>query len=909
MKFKLPLIVLISIIVLILLSVQGAVLFYVSFKEIDNDIRRKTQEDLKNLVHSQQGVLEYFYQNNKINELQKQISSIGSDVHVNLAVLLNDEDIIIASTKLALRGEVFDYKKITPNSQSLQRDLEASKTSLKNYLAFIEKNQYLLVAQPIVLGTSAQSIRPDRVGLLIIHYDLGWIQSQVISGFLSQQTSIWLSLILVIAGLGAVIYWGIIKRIKHITNVAAKVSEGDHSMRAKISGADEISYLASFFNEMLDSMEAHQNVLSNAFDELTNRDQNLTMTLQSIGDAVIVTDAEENITRMNLAARELTGWSEFDAVGRPLKQIFNIVDADTRKPINNPIEDVMKTGQVIELGEHTMLISKTGHEYHISDSAAPIKDDRGAIHGVIMVFQDITEEYNLQKALKEGEQRLRMALEATEEGLWDWNIESGSVYYSSRWIHMLGYNSGEILPDISTWKRIIHPDDVVEVMSKLQAHLKGGDPVFEAEHRLKMKTGSYLWVLGRGKVTEYDNNGKPLRVVGTLSDISLEKEHEEQMRRAQKMEAMGKLTGGIAHDYNNMLGVILGYAELMQMQVSNDSKQAMYVESIIRAAERGKKLTNSLLKFSRRKETEAEAVNINRVLKDDEHMLSKTLTARVQLKMDLLEELWPTYLDDGDLEDALLNLTINAMHAMSDEGTLTIATNNEFLDTNFARTIGVESGEYVCLSITDTGGGMDEDTIDHIFDPFFSTKGDLGTGLGLSQVYGFVQRSGGGIRVSSQLNVGTQFSLYFPRYYVNVSKQAEKKQNRIENFQGNETILVVDDEQSLRGLAEEVLTMNGYKVLQAQDAVQALNIMANNTVDLMVSDVIMPGMNGYQLAQEVINKYPKTKIQMVSGFNAIENSVDVIEELQKNQLRKPFNSNELLKHVRDLLNEDKAEAS
>jgi PAS domain S-box-containing protein len=705
--------------------------------------------------------------------------------------------------------------------------------------------------------------------------------------------------------LGATIYWGIIKRIKHISHVAFRVSEGDHSLRAKDSGSDEIGFLARFFNEMLDSMEAHQEVLANAFDEISNREQNLTLTLtlQSIGDAVIVTDAQENIIRMNLVARELTGWSEFDAIGQPIGNIFNIIESNTRVELKNPVQEVMRTGNVVELGEHTTLVSASGREYHISDSAAPIKDENGVIHGVIMVFQDNTDEYNLQKALRESEQRLRMALQATEEGLWDWNIETGNVYYSPRWINMLGYDSGDILPDISSWKKLIHPDDLVGVMQKLQAHLRREAPVFEAEHRLKKEDGSYLWVQGRGKVTEYDNNGRPVRVVGTVSNISEEKEHEEHMRRAQKMEAMGKLTGGIAHDYNNMLGVILGYAELLQMQVSANPKQSMYVESILRAAERAKKLTNSLLKFSRRKETEAEAVDINALLKEDEDMLSKTLTARVELQLDLSLPLWPVYVDSGDLEDVILNMAINAMHAMTNGGVLTISTTNVTLGLNEAKVMGLQEGDYVCLALSDTGIGMDEETVERIFDPFFSTKGEQGTGLGLSQVYGFMQRSQGGIRVISEPGAGARFMLYFPRYHISAILSDRLPDDANRDYSGNETILVVDDEYALRSLAEEILSLQGYKVLQAQDASNALQLLKTHHVDLVLSDVIMPGINGYELARQIRENYPAIKIQMVSGFNSVEREVEIDQELQKGQLSKPFNAVEMLKRIRHLLDQ------
>ena len=557
MKFKLPIVVSISLLAMLLLVIQGVVVFYVSLNEVEKELKQQAVAELYNLADYQQMVFEYFYAHDELHELQKQVSTMGADVHNLLSVFIDHQDRVVASTRMSMRGEIFDYAQLGDGLGDIKSVVEQIRQTRRNFLYQSSDDRQMVLIQPIALGIEADGLRSQRLGLLIVHQDMSWIQSRVVSVLQSQQAPVWLSFLVIVLVLGAAMYWWIIRRIKHISDVAFRVSEGEHSLRARDSGSDEIGFLARFFNEMLDSMEAHQDVLANAFDEISNREQNLTLTLQSIGDAVIVTDAEENIIRMNLVARELTGWSEFDAIGKPLEEVFNIVDSNSREPLSNPVDEVMRTGNVVALGEHTTLVSASGREYHISDSAAPIKDEEGVIHGVIMVFQDITEEYNLQKALRESEQRLRMALQATEEGLWDWHIETGRVYYSARWIDMLGYDSGDILPDISSWKKLIHPDDLVDVMQKLQLHLRAEAPVFEAEHRLQKNDGSYLWVRGRGKVTEYDNNGRPLRVVGTVSDISEEKEHEEQMRRSQKMEAMGKLTGGIAHDYNNMLGVIL----------------------------------------------------------------------------------------------------------------------------------------------------------------------------------------------------------------------------------------------------------------------------------------------------------------------------------------------------------------
>ena len=278
-----------------------------------------------------------------------------------------------------------------------------------------------------------------------------------------------------------------------------------------------------------------------------------------------------------------------------------------------------------------------------------------------------------------------------------------------------------------------------------------------------------------------------------------------------------------------------------------------------------------------------------------------TCVCIINLKIEKDDNLWPIYIDDGDLEDAILNLTINAMHAMPGSGVLTVTTKNTHLDANDAKVLGVNAGDYVTLCLQDTGSGMNEQTVEKIFDPFFTTKGEKGTGLGLSQVYGFVQRSKGAIRVVSEMDVGSGFYLYFPRYDIGNEMDEQRAEKETDRLSGSETILVVDDERALRSLTEEVLSMNGYRVLTAKDAEDALDVLESNKVDLMLSDVIMPGLNGYQLARKVMESYPHVRIQMVSGYNDADKNIEVIRKLQLYQLQKPFNTRELLLRIRELL--------
>jgi len=386
-------------------------------------------------------------------------------------------------------------------------------------------------------------------------------------------------------------------------------------------------------------------------------------------------------------------------------------------------------------------------------------------------------------------------------------------------------------------------------------------------------------------------------------DMTHQKQMNEQIRRSQKMDALGKLTGGISHDYNNMLGAMIGFAELIELRVKNDEKLTMYASQIIKAGRRGTQLTKKLLAFSRLHPEESMRVNINHILQNLNELLEKTLTVRVRTTMQLQHEVWAVWINQDELENSLLNLAINAMHAMPEGGALDIATENIHLSATQSSAINLPEGDFVKLSLSDTGCGMDAGTLSQVFDPFFTTKGNEGTGLGLSQVYTFVNHSDGGIHMESSLHQGTTISLYFPRYSgqaAEASADAEDEGVNIDQ-RGSARVLVVDDEPSLCFFVSEVLSNNGYNVLQANGGEEALEILSDNPVDVLISDVLMPGMDGYQLAQHVQQQYPDIKIQLMSGYTDNRQPAQSDIALSKSLLRKPMDSKEILQKVTELL--------
>ena len=516
---------------------------------------------------------------------------------------------------------------------------------------------------------------------------------------------------------------------------------------------------------------------------------------------------------------------------------------------------------------------------------------------------EIIQRKKAEEQIRISEERWQFALEGTKSGVWDWDLQSNKIFFSSRGKKILGYGDDKEDDTPNEWKKRVHPDDKAQYYADLERHFFDETPYYENEHRILCKNGSYKWILDRGKVTSWSKDHKPLRIIGTYHDITTRLQQEEQLRRSQKMDALGKLIGGIAHDYNNMMGIIYGYTDLLDSELTGQPKRKEYLHEIRHAAERSSKLTMRLLAFSRYKKTVIYTIDVNSLLQDQQNMLAKMLTASINLVYDLTEDLWKARLDIGDLEDAIINICINAMHAMESGGKLIIQTRNENISAIDGLRLNLDAGNYVLLSITDTGCGMNKQIKEKIFDPFYTTKGEKGTGLGLSQVYGFVDRCNGSIKVVSEPGHGTQFTFYFPRYYADGQDHKFKENKKTADIEGNKTILVVDDEPALLNLTCEMLRRHSYNTLCAKNGRQALQILEKESVDLLFSDVIMPEMNGYQLAAMVKKKYPTIKIQLFSGF-ADRHHADILDDnLHKNLLHKPFNLQTLLKRIQNCLDE------
>jgi nitrogen-specific signal transduction histidine kinase/CheY-like chemotaxis protein len=391
---------------------------------------------------------------------------------------------------------------------------------------------------------------------------------------------------------------------------------------------------------------------------------------------------------------------------------------------------------------------------------------------------------------------------------------------------------------------------------------------------------------------------------GSLQDVTERKGTEEQLRLAQRMEAVGRLAGGIAHDFNNLLTIIGGYGDLLRKAIGADGVLGSHVETMMAAADRAAALTRQLLAFSRRQVLEPRTVHLNAIVEEMEPLLRRLLAEDVEIVTEVAPTIGSVKVDPGQMEQVIMNLAVNARDAMPNGGRLVLATGEETLEDDGGNgRFHVEPGRYVLLTVTDTGEGMDAQVVERIFEPFFTTKEqDKGTGLGLSTVYGIVKQSGGYIYVFSRPGHGATFRIYLPRVEEEAAIQ-EARGPEASPGGGSETILVVEDEDGIRNLVRSVLALGGYHVLAAASAQEALDRAAEHRgrIDLLLTDVVMPGMGGRELVESLRPLRPDTRILYMSGYTADGELRRHLVETQAAFLQKPFTPDGLLAKAREVL--------
>ena len=546
-------------------------------------------------------------------------------------------------------------------------------------------------------------------------------------------------------------------------------------------------------------------------------------------------------------------------------------------------------------GELTF-VRKDGTKFPAYFSSRVYRDRQGNLR-TSMAIRDITGRKRAEEALRESEQKYRVLVANADEAIF---IAQDEVvkFPNPKALEMTGYSAEELAG--VPFADLIHPEDRGKVLERYLDRLRGGTPPETYPFRIMDKTGEEIWV--RLTAERVDWEGRP-GVLCFLRDITKERNLEAQFLQSQKIEAVGRLAGGIAHDFNNLLTVTLGYCDLALARIGPLDPLRHDLEEIRKASDRCAALTRQLLAFSRKQIMVPKVIHLGVVVTDMGKMLRRLIGEDIDLVSAGGKDLWSVKADPGQIEQVIVNLVVNARDAMPRGGKLTIEAENVVLDESYsAGHKYVSPGSYVMMAVSDTGSGMDEGTVARIFEPFFTTK-EKGTGLGLSTVYGIVKQSGGHINVYSEPGIGTTFKLYFPRVEETAMAVPGGAILPTEEVRGSETVLVVEDEEPVRRMVREILAQYGYTVLEARNGGEAVDLCSRHrgTIHLMLTDVVMPGMNGVELSKRLAHDHPGMKVLFMSGYTADAIVHQGILDPGIAFLHKPFTMDSLARKVREVL--------
>ncbi|HEY3274974.1 MAG TPA: PAS domain S-box protein [Syntrophorhabdaceae bacterium] len=553
------------------------------------------------------------------------------------------------------------------------------------------------------------------------------------------------------------------------------------------------------------------------------------------------------------------------------------------------------------------IIRRDGQVRHIMARSRIVMDDLGRIVKRYGANQDVTEYKDMEKAVRESGEQFRKIFERSPLGMVTAGIDLRLIRANAAFCKMLGYTEQELAS--LTFKDITHPEHLADDASHVKELITGKSALYRTEKRYIRKDGGIVW--GSSTVTLMrDSDGRFMYSLITVEDVTHRKESEKeqarletQLQQAQKMEAIGTLAGGVAHDFNNILTVITGYGAMLKMDLAQNDPLRTYVDSILSSAEKAAHLTRSLLSFSRQQPIRLSHLNLNECLRSAEKLLMRLLTENIAIKTVLTAEEITIMADPVQIDQIILNMATNARDAMPKGGVLTMETKIVELDDQFRRFHGYgEPGRYILLSLSDTGVGMDEATRERIFDPFFTTKETgKGTGLGLSTVYGIVRQHNGYITVYSEPNLGTSFHIYLPM----VSKAVEEERKEPAPVRGgNETILVAEDNESVRSLICRILGEYGYTTIEAGDGEEAVEQFGKmRKIDLLVFDSVMPKKSGREAYDEIRRMKPGVKVLFTSGYTRDVILDKGVEDKKFEFVPKPISPGTLLQKVREMLDE------
>ncbi len=526
-------------------------------------------------------------------------------------------------------------------------------------------------------------------------------------------------------------------------------------------------------------------------------------------------------------------------------------------------------------------------------------DDRD---GRLVAVVDVTEQVQAEEALRLSEERFQLVSRATNDAIWDMDIVTKTLWWGDGYYTLFGYDRSEILPEWTSWSERIHPEDVPRVTAGFQQAIASNAIEWKDEYRYRRKDDTFAVVQDRGHIIR-DANGRALRMVGGMTDITEHKKILNQYLRAQRMESIGTLAGGIAHDLNNVLAPVLMSIEILRMQMPDEGSQRI-LNTIEQSTNRGAALVRQVLTFARGIEGQHGAIKLELLLKDVLRIAEETFTRSIRIDQHFARDLWAVNGDATQLHQVLLNLAVNARDAMPDGGMLTFAAENVTIDAQYAATSrDAKPGPHVCVSVSDTGGGIRPDTLERIFEPFFTTKEvGKGTGLGLSTAHAIVKSHRGFITVYSEVGKGTMFKVYIPADPTLQNIPPAPEFTTLHRGSG-ETILVIDDESSVLTITRQTLETFGYRVLVAHDGAEGVALYAQQRAKIAVvlTDMVMPIMDGPATVNALMHINPQIQIIAASGLDANGRIAKAAGNGVKHFLPKPYTAETLLTTLRNVL--------
>jgi len=614
--------------------------------------------------------------------------------------------------------------------------------------------------------------------------------------------------------------------------------------------------------------------------------------VENLNDVIFSIDMNGKFTFVSQAVESMARYKPSEITGKPFTQF---VHPDYLPVLKKHFQDVLSgSGRSSEY----KVFKRDGETLWVRSSSMPIYEGNQIV-GLQGILTDINERKQAEEALRESEKRYRLLFDNANDAVFI--VQDGVMKFSNpKTREMSGYTADE-LAGIS-FVDLVHPDDREMVLERYKRRLRGEE--FESVYSFKIfnKTGEQLWVNLNSVVTMWE--GKPA-TLNFLRDITAHKRLEAQLQQAQKMEAIGTLAGGISHDFNNLLQAILGYTQILLLDKQSKDPDFARLREIEKSARRASELTRQLLAFSRKVESKLRPINLNQEARKIEKLLRRIIPKMIDIELHLEGDLDIVNVDPNQIGQVIMNLGVNAWDVMPDGGKLVIGTENVDLDEDYCKEhLRAGPGKYVLLSVCDTGHGMDKETLEHIFEPFYTTKETgKGTGLGLAMVYGIVKNHGGYIMCYSEPGEGTAFKIYFLVIATEREEAGEERKEEEEVPGGTETILIVDDEESIRKGGKEILARFGYAVLSASDGERALELYRENKekIDLVILDLILPGMGGRKCLEELLKMDPRTRVLIASGYSPDYHAKKTIKARAKGFIGKPYNIKQMLKAVRDAL--------